>query len=105
MCVILPFTGQTKRHSKIIKDEVSRLQTEDNINFYQYKQLKTKDIAKGCGKFSAPYHLKYKLDVFLKDFLDFSHKLGFVQEVLNGILQLVLKRKLGNKLDYYSSLF
>lgn len=52
--VILPLTEQTKRHSKITKDEVSRLQSDDNIHFYQYKQLKTKDIAKGCGKFLCP---------------------------------------------------
>lgn len=43
-------------------------------DFYQCKQLKTKDIAKGCGE-SILYNLKYELDVFLKDFLDFSHEL------------------------------
>lgn len=73
--VILLLTGQTERHSMIIKDDVRRLEGNDNINFYQCKQLKAKDIAKGCGEFSIPYHLKYTLYVCLKDFLDFSHKL------------------------------
>lgn len=104
--ILLYNWAKKKRHSKIIKDDVRRLQADDNINLYQCKQLKTKDFAKGCGEFSFPYHFKYKLDVFLKDFLDFSHKLlGLMEEVLSEILQSVLKRKLGNTLDYYSGLF
>jgi len=71
----LLLTEETKRQSKIIKDEVRRLQADNNINFYQCKQFKTKNISKECGELSILYNLKYKLNVFLKDFLDFSHML------------------------------